>query len=388
MENVFRSALGRVSADDELIKKTRDYIRNHYADKRGTATHTLFRGNTAVRRLAAAACALLLIVGCPIGAYAYYKTPTSYLSIDINPSVELGINAFGKVVTATAYNEDGETILEGQDVVNMDVKDAVNIIITSASQRGYILEDGSTIISIISETNNDKNAEELVEDAEEGAEAAMDSAGDSAEIQKDNISLERRDDARALGITPGKLNLIQKLQELDPTITVEQYKDASVKEIQEKFTELKKAQSEDTEDDSSETEISPDMEPSPSDTPDTETPAGNGKGNNSSGNGGNNGGKKDDADENKPNGNNGNGQNKDEKDQTDQDESTADDEDVSQADIDEEKQDNGNSGGKKDSTDEGKPNGNNSQKDGESAYEYDSNDHGNNQGNASNGHKK
>jgi hypothetical protein len=347
MENVLRSALGRVSADEELIRTTKDYIINRYAAERSKVKSPAPRRSAAARRFAVAACALLLLIGCPIGALAYYKTPTSYLSIDINPSVELGINAFGKVVTATAYNEDGETILQGQDVVNMDVKDAVNILITSASQHGFILEDGSTIISIISETNNEKNAEELVDTAEEGAEAAMDSEGSSAAIQKDNISLERRDEARELGISPGKLNLIQKLQELDPTITVEQYKDVSVTEIQKKFTELKKEQNGKTDQvELDETETIPEDEPSESVSPDAETSSGNGNGhgNNNSGvnSNGNSGGKQDDTD--KPNGNNSHNQNGSAGNQSGVGESQTDDD--SRPDEDGNvKPDNGNSGG-------------------------------------------
>jgi hypothetical protein len=43
-----------------------------------------------------------------------------------------------------------------------------------------------------------------------------------------------------LGITPGKLNLIQRLQALDPAINVEDYKSSSVKDIQKKAKELRK----------------------------------------------------------------------------------------------------------------------------------------------------
>ena len=51
------------------------------------------------------------------------------------------------------------------------------------------------------------------------------------EIEKDNVALERRDEARELGITPGKLNPIQKLQAVNPEATIEEFKDSSVKEI-------------------------------------------------------------------------------------------------------------------------------------------------------------
>ena len=71
--------------------------------------------------LALAACAILSSGG---GVYAYAKTPVAYVSMDINPSVELGVNAFDKVVSVEAYNDDGKKILEGTDLRNYDIDNA------------------------------------------------------------------------------------------------------------------------------------------------------------------------------------------------------------------------------------------------------------------------
>lgn len=189
----------------------------------------------------AVASAAVLLCATSVGAYAYYKTPTSYLSLDINPSVELGVNNFGKVVSAMAYNNDGKTILDGQSVIGSDVKNAINTLVKSAAQKGFVAKDGSTVIAVTSETDSSTTAAELQDAAAQGADSAVQSEGDTASVLKENVALERRDEARKLGITPGKLNLIQKLQALDPSITVDEYKDAKVTDIMKKFTELKKA---------------------------------------------------------------------------------------------------------------------------------------------------
>jgi hypothetical protein len=169
------------------------------------------RNNFFIKKAIAAACMVVLLLGTCIGAYAFYQTPASYLSLDINPSVELGINNFGRIVSAMAYNKDGQTILEGQDVLGLKVRDAVHTLVKSASQNGFIADDGSTVISVTSETDNDSIAEDLEEAAAEGADSAVQSEGAIATVTKENVALERRDEARTLGITPGKLNLIQKL---------------------------------------------------------------------------------------------------------------------------------------------------------------------------------
>lgn len=192
------------------------------------------------KRAVAAICTAVVVCAALVGTYGYYKTPVSYLSLDINPSVELGVNPFGKVVSAVAYNNDGKAILNGQDILNSSIKDAVDSLVKSAAQKGFIAKDGSTVIALTSETDSNAVATQLQNDAAQGAESAVEAEGDTATVQKENVALVRRDEARKLGITPGKLNLIQKLQALDSTISVDEYKDAKVTDIMKKFVELKK----------------------------------------------------------------------------------------------------------------------------------------------------
>jgi len=193
-----------------------------------------------MKKYAIAACVVVLLFGMSIGGYAYYKTPVAYLSLDINPSVELGVNALNYVVSATGYNTDGKTILDGQNVINFNVKDAVNKLVKSASDKGFIASDGSTIVSVISETKNLSTASMLENYAEQGVNEAIKSTGEIVVVYKDNVDISKRDEAKKFGITPGKLNLIQELQVLDPTITIDKYKDATVTEIIKKVAEIKK----------------------------------------------------------------------------------------------------------------------------------------------------
>jgi hypothetical protein len=166
----------------------------------------------------------------------------AYISLDINPSVELGVNAFNKVVSAAGYNEDGKTILKGQNILYSDIKEAISKLVISASGKGFVADNGSTIISVTSETDNASAAANLEKAAEQGANDALTETGDTAVIYKDNVALSRRDEAKKLGITPGKLNLINKLQAVDPSATVDQYKDAKVTDIMKKVVELKKTE--------------------------------------------------------------------------------------------------------------------------------------------------
>lgn len=238
METIFKSALNHIHAEEPLKQKVSSYLVKTLSS--ASVTTQVRAKNPLMKRVIAVACSAVFVCAASFGAYAYYKTPISYLSLDINPSVELGVNAFGRVVSAVAYNNDGKTILDGQNVMDSGVKDAVSTLVKSAAQKGFIAKDGSTVIAVTSETDNSSTAENLEDAAAQGADSAVKSEGETAAVQKENVALDRRDEARKLGITPGKLNLIQKLQALDPTITVDEYKEAKVTDIMKKFVELKK----------------------------------------------------------------------------------------------------------------------------------------------------
>ena len=230
----FKSALNKIEAEEELVSRTEEYLRNALNESQEVKNVKVTKGSlfSLNKKLVVAFCLVFLFVtGGSTGAYSYYKTPVSYLSIDINPSVELGVNKFGKVVTVEGYNDDGKKILEGIDVTGVNVTDAVKLVIESADSNGYIDSDGSTVIAVTSETDDPSTATKIQDAAEEGVNQVLEENGKTAVVYKENVSLSLNKEAKELGVTAGKLNLIKKLQEVDETATVEQYKDVSVKEI-------------------------------------------------------------------------------------------------------------------------------------------------------------
>ena len=223
IERSIKKKMGYYDKSNILVKKINDILGGLFMKKR---------------------LALALIVGVILssagGGYAYAKTPVAYVSMDINPSVELGVNAFDKVISVEAYNEDGKKILEGTNLINYDIDNAVSTMVSNAISEGYINKDGSSAIEITTSTNKENIANKLEKSLKDVTDETLNNNDVDANIQTENVALSRRDEARELGITPGKLNLIQKLQELDPTINIENYKDSSVKNIQEKTKELRK----------------------------------------------------------------------------------------------------------------------------------------------------
>lgn len=235
----------KLSLDDITIKRIEKLVgqKTGYYKSNNTFKEKMnyILGGIYMKRKIALVLSVVALSSLGGGVYAHAKTtPVAYVSVDINPSIELSVNTFDQVISAEAYNEDGKKVLEDTNLVNSDVDDAVKNIITKAVSDGYIKEDGTSAVEITTATDKDNVATKLDESLKQIADKSLEENNIEATVETQNVALARRDEARTLGITPGKLNLIQKLQELDPTISVEDYKSSSVKDIQKKTKELKK----------------------------------------------------------------------------------------------------------------------------------------------------
>jgi len=224
MKELFKSALDRIEADEALVGRTEARLREDLQASHDPPIITKRGRNYQMKKFAIAACMAVMLIG---GGFAW-ATPTAYLSVDINPSVELGINALDRVVKVQALNEDGTAILEGLRVKGMQVDEAVSLIVDAAADQGYIEADGSSIVSITAGTDNKKKADELTADAEEGVREALVKNEVAAEVSMAAMSHARWEAARKLEISPGKMNLYQKLwaaenQQSEEALTAEDY---------------------------------------------------------------------------------------------------------------------------------------------------------------------
>ena len=240
--NSFSEYMDGVKAEEELKAKTAAFVRAVLRDANGqkrTSFSAPADKKRAVRKkilLAAssiAACAILAL-----GAAALYYTPVNYVSLDINPSVELGINTFDRVVSAQAYNEDGFLLLEESTCKNLPVEEAVRVLVQEAAEQGFLFEDGSTVIALTAEANGEKSAAELQAASENGANQVLQAGAYTAIVYSDCADLKLREEALEAGVSPGKFRLILMLQALDPSITVAQYKEARITELMLKANEL------------------------------------------------------------------------------------------------------------------------------------------------------
>lgn len=186
-----------------------------------------------------------------------YKTPYSYVSLDVNPSIEYSLNRFDKVISVTAVNDDGQEILnelELDKLENQNIENAVAETVNQISEDGYfdnsIDNDIEGGIIIATSGEDVEKSEELAEKLQENLENEIKEIGKDIKLETISVGLERVQKAKELGVTPGKLNLVEKLQNssVDPeSIILDEWLNKPVKEIMSAIKENKKSKIEQNE---------------------------------------------------------------------------------------------------------------------------------------------
>ena len=247
MNQHFKSAMGKVKADPELLAHTEQYLRTAMDTKPGATAFPLQkRSERPMKKALAASVAAVLLIGSFVTGYAYLKTPVAYVSLDINPSVELGVNALDRVVSVEGVNEDGQAILTGLDLIHTNVSSAMEQLVNAAAEQNFIKDDGTSVVAITAEAKNSGRAEQLATESQQAAQNAISQSNVSALLYKDCSDLSLRTEAKDLGISPGRYKLIKSLQALDPSLTVEELQNKKVSEIMVQLNDLLDSDDDDT----------------------------------------------------------------------------------------------------------------------------------------------
>lgn len=106
--------------------------------------------------VAAAACILFSVGFVGVPYYGNNFVPDSRVDIDVNPGVEIVTNKKNKVLEVQSTNNDGEIVIDGMDLKNTELKVAVNALIGSMVQKGYIVDNSTGILVTVRNGDPDK----------------------------------------------------------------------------------------------------------------------------------------------------------------------------------------------------------------------------------------
>lgn len=124
-------------------------------------------------RYPAVAACLALVCSALLGAYLYF-TPTSFVYLDINPSIRLDLNRFERVIGVVPLNDDAETLLSAATVSRKSAQACMNDIVSACQAQSYL--NAENIDVEISVCTEDKTLESDLESASQaigGGELAV-----------------------------------------------------------------------------------------------------------------------------------------------------------------------------------------------------------------------
>ena len=183
-----------------------------------------------LRQYGSVAAAAALLLG--FGGNHIYNTAIacSYVSLDINPSIEYTLNRQDCVLDVTAVNEDAQEIVEQlkeQGIKKEPLADAISMTADLLQENGYITEDETDYILINVSSDSGKKSESLKKEAQRVFDKLNIENEDNIHLTMTESTVSERKEARELGISAGEYKEIKAIGDED----VSKYKDMKVKDL-------------------------------------------------------------------------------------------------------------------------------------------------------------
>jgi hypothetical protein len=187
--------------------------------------------------LSALAACLLLFAG--LGAFGLEnqnKAVAAYVSFDINPSFEAGLNRELHIVSIHPMNKDGSKLLnQVKDYKNLSLDEFTRKVATALDKDGYFNQQPHIVVSVTLTSNfSGKTAKPLETMISMGLEPIYetpDFKNNKGVLQVIKTSMKTHDQAKKLGFTAGKYSLYESAAKKSNTVTPEKAKAMTVREL-------------------------------------------------------------------------------------------------------------------------------------------------------------
>ena len=220
MDNRINNVFDKIHAEDQLKRNTLIFLHGKI-EKRQRLPR--------IRFAAACACFVVFLV---LGTLSYdlYYTPMAYIDIDVNPSIELSVNRYGKVIRSSAYNDDGTEILNSVKVIHLSYNEALETLLAAMDVEGYFQVNDMLYVTV--QSNESIREERILYDLRETIDTA--SANHHYNIDADlcSVTEEVKHRAATYQVSPAKYLAMQDLLAVDPSINFEECKEHSIRELQ------------------------------------------------------------------------------------------------------------------------------------------------------------
>ncbi|MCI8454834.1 MAG: hypothetical protein HFE84_09505 [Lachnospiraceae bacterium] len=214
MHDKLKEIFNPIQAEEELKNSTREFLaQKTQGYKRRTAARRQYRICSAV-----CICLLFILTG---GRWLYF-TPTAEISIDINPSLEMSVNRFDRVIAVNGFQDEGLAFADTFHIKFKNYTDAIEQILSS-----------ETIASLLS----DNEIMTITVTGPDGTQSSkMLSEIETCTARQENTYCyfarpEEVAKAHDCGLSYGKYRAFLEMRMLDPAITPETVQGMTMREI-------------------------------------------------------------------------------------------------------------------------------------------------------------
>lgn len=160
--------------------------------------------------LVAAAAALALVIGGM--GYHGAVTPDGAVTFDVNPSLTMTVNRYGRVLALDTLDAEGAAVAAEVDLMGDRMDAAAGALVSEMVRQGYISDEQNTILASVAEG---ENAETLRSRLADALGAAVEAHGITPAVLSQVVEADENAQSLsdALGVSPGKALLISRICE-------------------------------------------------------------------------------------------------------------------------------------------------------------------------------
>ena len=154
----------------------------------------------------------------------------SYVSMRINPEIELVVNKDGVVVAVNAINEDGETVLAELDLVGLSIEDAGEQFTAKATELGFIdVASENATVYVLAEGKNKEFVDGMKDKITKKINSFFDKKGIFGKVSPEELE-KYQALATEWGVDLKTAKIVSRILELYPEMELEEILSLSFKE--------------------------------------------------------------------------------------------------------------------------------------------------------------
>lgn len=244
LKNKIHNAFHEIKAEEQLKQDTYAFLKKKIKQRRAMV----------FKRFASALAAAAAVFTLGFVSHHLYFTEFAFVDIDVNPSIELTLNRFNRVIDVYAYNDDGKNVLDKTTIKNKAYEDALKALIDNMIGLGYIKEAG--LFTATLQLKNGGSDQERLDSLKAYIDAALQSDNKALKQDVFLVDSDTKAHAHEHNLTPAKYLAILELQKVDPTATFEGCGDHTISTIKEQTHAHKNGQDHQTQEHGPKEELS------------------------------------------------------------------------------------------------------------------------------------